>query len=141
MDVLAPAMDRIIEWGGHPAPVFWDNGATWSYSMYGYSATAAGHEDCILHTARRGGLVEAGGSAVWSGAGRTAAQTLLCTICEHMSAIALSLAQLRCHAPPTPATLRSRSSGLCTGDRAHASFHHRLHAGFPDLTQIGQFRR
>ena len=32
MDVPAPTMDRNIECGGHPAPVFWDNGATSSCS-------------------------------------------------------------------------------------------------------------
>jgi hypothetical protein len=32
MDVPGPTMDRNFECGGHPAPVFWDNGATSSCS-------------------------------------------------------------------------------------------------------------
>ena len=50
---------------------------------------------------RRGGLVEAGSGAVVSGAGRTAAQTLLCTICKYTRVIALSLSRLLRHAPST----------------------------------------
>ena len=89
---------------------------------------------------RRGGLVKAGGGAVWSGAGRTAAQTLLCTICKHTSAIALSLAQPLRRALPTPATLRPRSSGI-TGGRASAPFRHRLHAKCLDLIRFSLHRR
>ena len=52
---------------------------------------------------RRGGLVKAGGSAVWGGAGRTAAQTLLCTICGlHVPSIGLAVQRTDVSCSATP---------------------------------------
>ena len=72
---------------------------------------------------RRGGLVEAGSGAVCCGAGRTAAQTLLYTICKHTHAIAFSLAMTLRRVPSAPATFRHRPLTLVTGRSSPAVRH------------------
>ena len=71
----AKPIEEQIGGGGRPV------GANWSRSPViaenGMAATA--HP---LATQVALDTLKAGGSAVWGGAGRTAAQTLLCTICN-----------------------------------------------------------
>ena len=88
----------------------------------------------------RGSLVEAGGSAARGEAGRTAAQTLLYTICNPASAITLALASPPRRAPSAPATLQYRRP-FSSGRWAASVLQIRLHAGSLDSIQLWEFRR